>query len=84
MLVTIVFSSESTDVYLHFLNMDTIHGVSEVEAARSDDGYTGPVSVDGNFPFGDSTQSQFYVSYLNIIIKRIFKSNLLFRLARME
>lgn len=42
--------------------MDTIHGVSEVVAARADDASTGPVSVDTSFPFGDTTQSQFYVS----------------------
>ena len=53
--------SESSEAYLHFLNMDTIHGVTEVVAARADDSTTGPVSTGVEFPFGNSTQSQFYV-----------------------
>ena len=59
---TCVVDSESTEAYLHFLNLDTIHGTTEVVAALADDRATGPVSTDTDFPFGDSTQTQFYVS----------------------
>ena len=52
--------------------MDTVHGVSEVVAARADDSYTGPVSIDTNFPFGDTTQSQFYVSCNSIVVRAMF------------
>ena len=52
--------------------MDTVYGVSEVVAARADDSYTGPVSIDTNFPFGDTTPSQFYVSCNNIVVRAMF------------
>ena len=42
--------------------MDTILGVTDVVAVLADDGATGPVSIEPDFPFGDSTQAEFYVS----------------------
>ena len=51
-----------TDVYFPFIQLDTVYGASQVFAEESDDGTTGPIPIDLTFPFGDSAQSQFYVS----------------------
>ena len=50
-----------TDVYLPFVQLNVIYGVSQVFVPESDDGVTGPIEIDLNFPFGFSIQTQFYV-----------------------
>ena len=37
-------------------------------AEESDDGTTGPISIDPTFPFGFSEQTQFYVGLSRMII----------------
>ena len=49
-------------MYLRFLKLDALLGVEEVVAPAADDAVAGPVSIDPDFPFGDSNQMQFYVS----------------------
>jgi hypothetical protein len=50
-----------TDVYLPFIQLDTAYGVTQVFAAESVDGTTGPILIEPYFPFGSSIQTQFYV-----------------------
>lgn len=53
---------DSTDIYLQFLDLDAILDVEETVVRRSDDDAPGPISIDTAFPFGDSSQTNFYVS----------------------
>ena len=50
------------DIYFPFIELGAVYGVDRVFAEESDDGTTGPVPIEPPFPFGSSTQSQFYVS----------------------
>lgn len=53
-------------MYLPFLSLDAIYGAEQVFLDREDDGTSDAIDagIDG-FPFGDSVQTQVYVSKQN-------------------
>ena len=49
-------------MYLRFLDLGAIYGITEVVVDALDDAVTGPISITPGFPFGSSIQTQFYVN----------------------
>jgi hypothetical protein len=49
------------DIYFPFIELGVVYGVDQVFAEESDDETTGPIPIEPPFPFGSSSQSQFYV-----------------------
>ena len=58
--------------YLPFIPMDVSYGVDEIFLPESDDGTSDAIPIDIPFPFGNSTQSQFYVSVTFLEKKRFY------------
>ena len=59
---------DSTDIYLQFLDLGAFLDADELVIRRSDDDAAGPISIDTDFPFGDSNQANFYVSTTNVTL----------------
>ena len=53
------------DIYFPFVQLGAVYGVNQVFAEETDDGTTGPIPIAPTFPFGSSTQTQFYVGFLS-------------------
>ena len=58
-----LLTEDTGDIYLPFITMDALYGVSQVFLPESDDGVSGALSAGGSdgFPFGGSVQTQLYV-----------------------
>ena len=61
-----------TDVYFPFIQLNAIYGSSQLFAEESDDGTTGFIQIGPGFPFGNSTQRQFYVCKITIAHEMVY------------
>ena len=58
----------SQDLYLPFFAVGVTYGVEQQVLPESDEGISESIPIDPGFPFGDSVQTNFYVSHQTVLL----------------